>query len=47
MPGAVNWREGEATYTAATEAGVSDIQAKSMATTASEKVKDSYGQGQQ
>ncbi|MFB6858089.1 hypothetical protein ACFCWV_37255 [Streptomyces sp. NPDC056341] len=37
----------DATYTAATEAGVSDIQAKSMATTASEKVKDSYGQGQQ
>ncbi|MEC4019183.1 hypothetical protein [Streptomyces sp. H27-D2] len=37
----------DATYTAATEAGVPDAQAKAMAGSASEQSKDSYGQGRQ
>ncbi|MBL1288267.1 hypothetical protein JKV81_15675 [Streptomyces sp. For3] len=37
----------DATYTAAIEAGISETQAKAMAGSSSEQVKDSYGQGRQ
>ncbi|MET4925574.1 hypothetical protein P3L51_25005 [Streptomyces sp. PSRA5] len=37
----------DATYTAAIEAGISEPQAKAMAGSSSEQVKDSYGQGRQ